>query len=360
MAMKKSVLTVVAASAAAWAFAQENETPAEAEGQASAEAASAAAPKAAKIFTTLPFCRLAEGAAEVLQPFEQEWTKAEEGRFYPLGSRYRTHENGKLTLAFGPESRVMIEGDSEFATRVQSVSGGSAARTIELCRGTVSVDLARNTPVGSFFVSAPGFTAKNLAGESRYVYEKRGDGDFVSVRCVTGTLGLEGLHFDIAELRAANELHVRSTGDQLTTFLYGISGDVPVRIDRGLVTKPTIGDEGERKEIVEKGVLDWRLSPETKVRIDRLRLAVDGPMSVSVMTFDAAGELRNNYAFAEGHAEVNSGELVAAPKQELDEVAKRAAEATETSAADVEETKADDSEDEAKKDEKKDEKKDDE
>jgi len=352
MAMRKTVLTIVAASAAALAFAQENETKETSEESAAEGAPAAAKPHATQLFTALPFCRLAENGAEVLLPLETAWSRAEEGRFYPLGARYRTRAGGKLALSFGPESSVTIEGESEFATRVQPLSEKSK-RVIELCRGTVSVDLARNTPQGAFFVSAPGFTVKNLAGESRYVYENKGDGDFVSVRCVTGTLGLEGLHFDIAELRAANELHVRTTRDRLTTFLYGVSGDFIVKIDQGVVTKPVVGEEGERKEVTEKSALDWHLSPETKVRIDRLRLAVDGPMSVAVMAFDAAGELRHNFAFAEGRAEVNSGELVAAPKQELEEAAKRAAEATETSAADVEDAKADDAEGEEKKEEKK-------
>lgn len=353
MAMRKTVLTIVAASAAALAFAQENETKVDSGEQASAEGevATTKAPTP-QLFTALPLCRLAENGAEVLLPLETAWSKAEEGRFYPLGARYRTRAGGKLMLMFGPESSVTIEGESEFATRVQPLSEKSK-RIIELCRGTVSVDFARNTPQGAFFVSAPGFTVKNLAGESRYVYENRGDGDFVSVRCVTGTLGLEGLHFDIAELRAANELHIRTTRDRLTTFLYGVSGDFIVKIDQGVVTKAVVGDEGERKEVTAKSVLDWHLSPETKVRIDRLRLAVDGPMSVAVMAFDAAGELRHNFAFAEGCAEVNSGELVAAPKQEVEDVAKRAAEATETSAADAEDAKAEDAEGEEKKEEKK-------
>lgn len=346
MAMKKSVLTIVAASAAALAFAQENEAPAEAEGQASAEAAPASS-KEARLFTTLPFCRLVEGEAEVLVPTETSWTKAEEGRFYPLGARCRTRANGKMTLSFGPESTVTIEGESEFVTCVRPFA--EQKRAIELCRGTVTVSLARNTPPGAFFVTAPGFTVRNLAGESRYVYEDRGDGDFVSVRCVTGTLGLSGLHFDISEMRAANELHIRTTHDRLITFLYGVSGDFIVKLDRGIVTKTVVGDEGERKDVAEKSELDWRLSPETKVRIDRLRLTPDGKMSVAVMAFDAAGELKSNFAFAEGRADVNTGELVAAPKQGLEDVAKRAAEATETSAAEVDEAKADDEDGDKKK-----------
>ena len=348
MAMRKYVLSFAAASAAVLAVAQENDAPAAADAQADGEEAPAAAPaQAVKLFTTLPFCRVAESGAEVLLPFEKTWARAEEGRFYPLGARFRTVGKAKLVLAFGAESAVSINGDSEFATRSEAISGKS--RAIELCRGTVEVNLARNTPAGAFSVAAPGFTVKNLAGESRYVYEDCGDGDLVTVRCVTGTLGLEGLHFDIAEMRAADELRIRTTRDRLTSFLYGESGDFVVKIDRGVVTKYVVGDEGERKSVTEKSELEWHLSPATKVRIDRLRLSPDGPMSVAVMTFDAAGELRNNFAFAEGRAEVNTGELVKASAEELDEVAKRAAEATETAAADVEEGKADEEKGEEKK-----------
>ena len=51
-------------------------------------------------------------------------------------------------------------------------------------------------------------------------------------------------------------------------------------------------------------------------------------LAVSVMTFDADGILKNNFAYTEEQAAVNSGELVPASKEESERLAKRAAEAT--------------------------------
>ena len=56
-------------------------------------------------------------------------------------------------------------------------------------------------------------------------------------------------------------------------------------------------------------------------------------MSVHTMAFDASGERKSECYFCEGRAEVNSGELVAKDRRSGEELAKRAAEATETTAA---------------------------
>ena len=53
-------------------------------------------------------------------------------------------------------------------------------------------------------------------------------------------------------------------------------------------------------------------------------------MAVTVMTFDAAGELRNRCAFTEGRVEVNSGELGPTSKKDREDLAKRAANVTES------------------------------
>ena len=53
-------------------------------------------------------------------------------------------------------------------------------------------------------------------------------------------------------------------------------------------------------------------------------------MSVTVMTFDASGELRNRCAFTEGRAEINTGEQgVGALADQEAERAKKAAEAAD-------------------------------
>lgn len=338
----KTLSTLAAVLAAGFAFAQDGESAPAAE---AAEGAQAPKAEPAKVFSVLPYCHQFEGVAETLLPGTQEWRLAEEGKFYPLGTSYRTKGPGsRLVIVFGPESKAVLTGDSSFGTRPQPL--GETSRTVVLGDGTLSLDLARNLPEGAFFVAAAGFTVKNPAGESKFVQKAKPDGTEWVVRCVTGSLGIEGRHYDIPQMRAADEIRVRGTADNLETFLYGTSGDYIVKIDRGIVTHPEVDSEGQMKSVSEKAVLDWHLSPKTKVRINRLAPAIGERMSVAVMTFDATGAMKNNFAYSEGRAEVNTGELVAPEKQDADEKtsaqkAAAAAEDTTTTAPAEDEADAD-------------------
>lgn len=261
-------------------------------------------PSQDKPFHMLPLCRVMEGGAEVLRPGTQEWEPLEEGRFYPLGCSFRTlTKSSRLSVQFGRSSEVQVEGVASFGTRAQQV--GQKDRTIILKSGTVKIVLPRNMPAGLFKVTTPGFTACDLAGESSYAFEGTGDGDVATVRCVTGTLSVEGRHFRIPTMRAANEVKIRTSQDLLFTGLYGTSGDYIVKLDQGVVLARDVETGAEKKE---EGILDWHLSPRTAVRIHRARPSIGERLSVTVMTFDETGALVNRCAFAEGLPELNTGE----------------------------------------------------
>ena len=330
----KTALALFAASMAAAAVVAQEDGDAEKTESTEAEAeAVAKAPKVAEpaSFSILPFCREVFGKAEVLKPGSEAWAPVEDGRFYPLGSSYRTGDDGHLVIAFGTGSTATIDKNSSFATRPQKL--GEKTRAIVLGSGTLQLALPDNMREGAFVVAAPGFTVKNPAGESKYVYEETGDGDRVTVRCVTGALAVEGRHFSIPSMHAANEVVIRTCNDRLMTFLYGTSGDYVVKLDQGVRTRDEFDDDGKVKKVQETGVLDWHLSPATKVIISRSLPAIGERMSVHTMAFDASGERKSECSFCEGRAEINSGELVAQEKMGGDEIAKRAAEATETTAA---------------------------
>ena len=342
-ALRCLAMVGMAALTAAAAMAEEEENE-QAEPTAEARpAATNAAP--AKAFTALPLCRRIVGHASVRLP-GGGWTEAEEGKFYPFGTSYRAEPEGQLVLAFGSGSTVTIADGSEFGTRNQAVGLGS--RTIVLVRGKIELKLADNLPEGAFFVVAPGFTVKNPAGESVITYEDAGDGDVVTLRCggagAMGSMGVEGRHFDIPVMHSANELTIRTSRDQLFTALYGKSGDIVVNLDQGMCLREEFGDDGKLRSTAEKGILTWHLFPKTKVVINRAVPAVGERMSVHTMTFDAAGVLQNERSFSEGRAEVNSGELVVKEASKGEDIAKRAAEVTETKADGGEEAKSDESE----------------
>jgi len=282
----------------------------------------------------LPMCRRARGQAEVRRLGSTEWVSIEEGKHYPLGSAFRAGNGGTVVVAFGPESYATVSNGASFVTRAQPLDEKS--RTIMLDEGAVSLSFPQAMTPGKFFVVTSGFTVRNLVGDSRFCKCSKGDGEDIVVRCVTGALALGGRHFEIADMGAADEVRIRTTHDHLETLLYGTSGDYIVKVDRGIVSKPSVKEDGTVENVTEKSTLDWNLSPKTKIRIDRRVPAIGERMSVSVMAFDAAGDLKSHFAFSEGRAEVNSGELVKVSKEDGEALAKRAAEATEEKPAEEE------------------------
>lgn len=339
------ILAAAAAAVAIAAHAQDDDEWADAGGgdfgdeiEAAAKAVSAKKASQPKFFTVLPFCREIEGVVEVLRPQAAAWETAEEGKFYPLGTSYRTvGASSRLLVSFGTESTVEIGGDSSFGTRAQPL--GERGRVITLKGGSLDLKLPRNLPDGMFTVSAPGFAVVNLAGDSRYAFENTGDGDSATIRCVTGTLSVSGRHFEILSMRAANEVRIRTSQDVLFTGIYGTRGDYVVRLDQGLIETIDI-ESGART--VEARHLDWKMSPQTAVRIHRAKPDIGENMAVSVMTFDAAGELANRCVFTENRYEITSGELAPVSKASRDELAKKASEASETETVDVDVGEEDD------------------
>ena len=287
----------------------------------------------ARFFYTLPEVHKLEGVAEFLQPGSETWAPVEEGRHYPLGSSFRSiGKDTRLTVQFGRECSIIAIGEASFGTRAQGLEEKS--RAVMLQGGVIAVKLPRNLPEGLFSVTAPGFSVVNPAGESRYRYAKTGDGDRATIRCVTGSLAVEGRHFRILSMRAANEVCIQTSQDMLFTGIYGTRGDYICKLDQGLV-KVTDVETGESH--INPKFLEWKISPQTAVRIQRAVPEIGKNMSVSVMTFDAAGNLKNRCAFAENRFEINSGEQAPSTKSGQAELVKKAAEvASDTTAVEAE------------------------
>ncbi len=282
----------------------EAKTEATAEGLDPALVKAAAAKPAAKHFHALVRLSLTSGEVLVKFPREKEFKQAVEGKFYPNGSSFRT-VGGVSEFEFGKESVLKVTGDAEFSTREDDLA--SASRAVMPVRGSFTVSLPRTLPTGLFSMVFPNFIAKDLAGESRYELTPSGDGDEVVVHVITGMLGLEGPHYKVARMSAADRVRIRTTGDALFTSLRGEAGDYKVSLDQGCTTyKDPITGEVKKQD----RRLDFSLTPQCAIKIFRKRAQVGGRMSVSVMTFDSAGEMRNRFTFAEGTASVNFGEEV--------------------------------------------------
>ena len=291
------------------------------------EAAVAAGEENKRLYFVIPECSLIEnGKAEVLLPGAKEWQEMKELSHYPLGSFFRTvGRNTKLTMTFGLGVTVKIIGEASFGTLAQPL--GVKSRTVVLSSGVITVSVPSTMPRGLFVVSAPGFKAVNLTGVSRYSYKMLGDGDEATIRCVTGFMDIEGRHFRAEKVKTASVVRIRTSLDCLLTSIFGIRGDVDVRLDQGRFVVKDL-ESGEDK--VEDRYLDWKLSPETAVRIYRAVPSIGANMSVSILTFNESGHMKNRCAFTEGRFEINTGELGPTSKKDREELARKAAQATET------------------------------
>ncbi len=295
------------------AFAQEEgEAKPAGEAEETAPAAEEGLPQAKKekFFYPLLRCRLVDGCSvSVQKPRTTEWVKAEEGRYYPLGSSIRVEagEAGacRAEFAFGEKAVLVATNTVEFATK--EIAIGEASRNVLLGNGMIRLDLPRTLPDGMFSVSAPFFSCSNLAGESVFDYRPSGDGDEAVVRCVTGSMALDGHHYKVERMGAANQVRIRSTSDNLFTSLRGESGDCPVILDQGLIRQKNF-ETGEETDVPK--TLAFSLSPQCAIKIFRAKSEIGGRMVVSMMTFNPAGEMLNRCVFAENRANVNSGELV--------------------------------------------------
>lgn len=307
-------------------------------------------PKPAKAFYPLVRCVRIEGRVQVQKPRDEKLYDAEEGRYYPLGSVVRTAAGACAEFEFGDKAKVTVEQNSEFATR--EIEIGEQARVAVLRSGRVHFDLPQLAD-GLFKVVTANLACDNLAGESIFDYVKLADGDELLVRCVTRSLSVTGAHYAVPRMGAANQIRIRTTGDALFTSLRGESGDCHVMLDQGLVREKNFDPsvDAVTKEVEKK--LEFVLSPKCAVKIFRAKSSVSGRVSVTTMTFNAADEMVNRFAFAEGLSNINSGELV------VDKRVVAAVKAKDSDDDEAEESKPDakEGEDDEKKD---DEKKDDE
>lgn len=348
-----SVFTAVAIAAAFPVFAQEEE---ETE-TVSAEAAESTSleeeleipeVKEPLTFHELPFCSKIEGKVQVQKPRSDKWEDVVVGKRYPLGSVIRTGRDPSILdpikgkkaivassarLELGRGIYATVCDNSEFQLRFEKI--GVHTRTVLLRRGRIELAMPRTIKDGEFTVAAPHFTCKNIGGDSWFEYEKTGDGDEAVVHVTTGRMSIEGRHYDIAAMRAADQLRIRTTGDDTFTCLTGEQGGFMVKIDQGIIRET---DPLTKAHTDKPAYLNSDLTPKCEIKFWRGRASVGGRVVVSTMVIDAQGAIKSRRAFAEQRYNVNSGELVIKPKSEAQTVDKNKEEAEETETEQVEDT----------------------
>ena len=140
-------------------------------------------------------------------------------------------------------------------------------------------------------------------------------------------MSIEGRHFSIVQMRAQNVVRIRMSHDMLFTCITGLGGDYMSKLDQGLVE---VKNYETGVSTIEQKFLDWKISPQTNVRIHRAVPKIGEKLAVTTMTFDASGVLCNSCSFVEERFEVNTGETAPIAKERKAELAKKAQEASES------------------------------
>ena len=106
---------------------------------AAAEAAAAMTEAKAKqkVYHILPYCKTLEGgAAEVRRPGSEEWEPIVEGKFYALGTEFRTvGAVGKFVISLGKDVSVVVTGEGSFSLLPPPL--GPRSRTVVLRGGEI-------------------------------------------------------------------------------------------------------------------------------------------------------------------------------------------------------------------------------
>lgn len=268
--------------------AQDEAQPAEAGGQAPA-AEQQGAP--AKIF--MPLVRLVQirGVCEVNNPDAGVFVPAVENKVYPLGSQFRTGPNSSAMLVFSAQESVQLLAQTEVTVAAPAANADS--RMVRLAAGTIKTSLRENLPEGSFGVCTPNAACKNIEGRGEYSLSADATTETLQIATITGAARIEGAHYHIPALRAANTVTIVTSQDRAFSRLTSVSGDFAIILNKG-----------------EEDPVNFGMSPKAVVKIWRENAPVGGRPVIAVLVVSPTGIAKHRFAYAEGRAGVATGELI--------------------------------------------------
>ncbi len=220
------------------------------------------------------------------------------GRAYPLGTVYTVGKGGSLTLNFNSDANIKVSENSELV--VDEIAGKPDCRIVRLLRGKINTTLPEDfKKEGALVIETFGLTCSKLIGKAEVqIMEETSTDCLVQVRGVTGRTYVEGLHYVIPQIRAANILQVLQSKDQSFTRLMSLSGDYVCDLANGDPAAPTV----------------FTLSPKAVVKIFRKRAPLSERLTVTTLTVSPSGKAKNNFSFVVGNADARTGELIPPPE----------------------------------------------
>lgn len=286
---KRACVAAVLMSVAA--YAQDDAVPAAAEeGE---EPAVPAAEEQQQPSTFTPLVRVVgiRGGCEVFNPDVGQFAPAIENKAYPLGSVFRTGEGQTAILIFSVRESVQLLASTEVLAA--SPANNPNGRLVRLLAGKIRTDLRDNLPEGSFGVETPNASGKNLAGRGEYTLTSEANTETLLIATITGSARIEGPHYHIPALRAANTVNIQTAADRSLSRLTGVSGDFAIILEKG-----------------DEAPVSFGMSPKAVVKIWRETAPVGGRAIISTLVVSPTGIARHRFAYAEGRANIATGELI--------------------------------------------------
>lgn len=239
-----------------------------------------------------------QGSCEVNNPDTKRFVPVQNNKAYPLGTIVRTGEGSSVALVFSAQESVQVLEKTEMS--FSAAESNSNARVIHLVSGTIKTNLRDNLPEGSFSVATFNAVCKNVAGRAEFTVSTEANIETFQAATITGVSLIQGPQFRIPALRAANTVNIQTAQDRSLTRLTSVSGDFTIALENGTDTPLTYG-----------------MSPKAVVKIWRKKAAVGGRLIVSTLVVSPTGKAHNRFAYADGRAELATGELITA--QEIEE-----------------------------------------
>ena len=295
----RASMCVVAAAFAVTVRAQDDAQPAAAAAEQPAPAAEQAV-QPGKVFDPLVRVMNIQGLCEVNNPDVGQFAPAQDNKAYPLGTVFRTGLDGAAVLVFSAQETVQIFSSSEVVAACPEKNPDG--RVVRLVSGKIKTSLRDNLPEGSFGVETQNASCKNLSGRGEYTLTADADGETFQAGTVTGTTRIEGPQFQIPALRAANTVNIQTATDRSFSRMTSVSGDFSILLSKGA-----------------EDPVNFTMSPKAVVKIWRENAPVGGRAIISTLVVSPTGIARHRFAYAEGRANLATGELVEQPDAEKKE-----------------------------------------
>ena len=234
------------------------------------------------------------GTCEVNNPDIGSFKPVRHNKAYPMGSTFRTGPGSSCFLVFSGEDSAELSESSEAIITGDSKDGITCeSLTAQLISGTLKTSLRDNLKGSIFNINTPNADVKDMTGRGEYTLTKEGENEILEAATITGTSSIEGPHYSIPKLQAANTVNITTSPNRSFSRLTSVSGDFAIMLKNGTEEPVNFG-----------------MSPKAIVKIWRERAPVGGRTIVSTLVVSPTGMARHRFAYAEGREALITGELV--------------------------------------------------